>query len=67
MFVIGTLTMSVNSGVTYISQWLYFGGGIWKPKIGLWLNILAMLLGIISYVLFALGAWKAYLVFNGYA
>jgi len=67
LFVMGTLTMAVTSGVTYLGQWFYFGGGTWKWKVGFWLNILAMILGFLSYVLFAWGSWDAYLAFKVYA
>lgn len=67
LFVLGALTVAVGSGVTYLSQWFYFGGSIWKWRVGFALNILAILLGLTSYGLFAVGAWLAYLEFKAYA
>ena len=64
LFVTGALVVAVGSGVTYLSQWFYFGGGVWKWKIGFALNVLAILLGFASYGLFAVGAWLAYLAFK---
>jgi len=67
LFVLGALVVAVGAGVTYLSQWFYFGGGGWKSKVGFGLNILAMLLGVGSWALFAAGAWLAYLAFSGLA
>lgn len=67
LFVLGALVVAVGAGVTYLSQWFYFGGGGWKSKVGFGLNILAMLLGVGSWALFATGAWLAYLAFSGLA
>lgn len=30
LFVVGALAVVVNSGVTYLGQWFYFGGGGWR-------------------------------------
>ncbi len=67
LFVSGALAVAVGSGVTYLGQWFYFGGGNWQWKVGFGLNILAILLGLTSYGLFATGAWLAYLAFKAYA
>lgn len=64
LFVLGALVVAVGAGVTYLSQWFYFGGGGWKSKVGFGLNILAILLGVGSWALFAAGAWLAYLAFS---
>jgi hypothetical protein len=56
--------VAIGAGVTYLSQWLYFGGGGWKSKVGFGLNIVAILLGVGSWALFAAGAWLAYLAFK---
>lgn len=67
LFVVGTLTVAVGSGVTYLSQWFYFGGVPWKEKVGFWLNLVAIGLGLTSYGLFGAGTWSAYVAFKGYA
>ncbi len=63
IFVMGVLVAAINSGLTYLSQWFYFGGAIWKRKVGFVINIINILLGIASYGLFAIGAFYAYKVF----
>jgi hypothetical protein len=30
LFVAGSLAVAIRSGVTYLSQWFYFGEGDWK-------------------------------------
>lgn len=67
LFVSGALVVAVQAGVTYLSQWFYFGGGELRWKIGFGLNILAILFAIASYCLFAGGAWLAYQAFKAYA
>jgi hypothetical protein len=59
--------VAIGAGVTYLTQWFYFGGGGWKCKVGFALNILSIVLGLGSYALFAWGAWLAYLAFRAYA
>jgi hypothetical protein len=66
-FVSGALVIAVGAGVTYLTQWFYFGGGGWRWKVGFGLNILAMVLALASYGLFAAGALLAYRAFKGYA
>ena len=63
IFVIGVLLAAINSGITYLSQWFYFGGNLWKQKIGFYLNIINIVLGIASYSLFATGMFYAYQFF----
>ncbi|MDO9530727.1 MAG: hypothetical protein Q7O12_01140 [Deltaproteobacteria bacterium] len=63
IFVIGVLVAAINSGLTYLSQWFYFGGAIWKRKVGFVINIINILLGIASYGLFAIGIFFAYKFF----
>lgn len=63
LFVIGVLVTAVNSGITYLSQWFYFGGASWKQKAGFYLNIANIVLGIASYFLFAVGTFYAYRFF----
>jgi hypothetical protein len=63
IFVTGVLMAAINSGLTYLGQWFYFGGAIWKQKVGFVINIINILLGIASYGLFAIGTYHAYKVF----
>ena len=67
MFVAGALAVAINAGLTYLGQWFYFGGGGWRWKVGFALNILSIVVGILSYILFAVGAWLAYRAFEAYA
>ncbi|MGL6213244.1 hypothetical protein [Billgrantia desiderata] len=67
LFVLGTLTVAVGSGITYLSQWFYFGGSPWEEKIGFGLNLAAIVLGFVSYIFFGVGTWWAYAAFKGYA
>jgi hypothetical protein len=67
LFVAGALVVAVGSGVAYLSQWFYFGGGRLRWKIGFGFNIFAMILTIASYGLFAVAAWLAYRAFAAYA
>lgn len=39
LFVAGALVVAVASGLTYLTQWFYFGGATWKWKVGFVLNI----------------------------
>jgi len=67
LFVLGALVVAINSGLTYLGQWFYFGGGGWRWKVGFALNIVSIVLGVVSYVIFAAGAWLAYCSFKAYA
>lgn len=67
LFVLGALAIAVASGVTYLTQWFYFGGSAWQWRVGFALNMLSILLGLMSYGLFAAGTWLAYLEFKAYA
>ncbi len=63
-FVLGVLAMTLTSGCTYISQWLYDSA---KPKAQSWgfgLNILCIILGLLSYVFFVWGMYCAYSAFT---
>ena len=63
IFVIGVLVSAINSGFTYLTQWFYFGGVVWKEKLGFYLNIINIILAIASYSLFAIGTWFTYKFF----
>lgn len=64
IFVTGVLVSVVASGTTYLSQWFYAGNKTWQEKTGFVLNIVAIILGIGSYVVFAYGISKAYDIFS---
>ena len=44
IFVVGVLVTAINSGITYLAQWFYFGGGKWKQKVGFVLNMTNIIL-----------------------
>jgi hypothetical protein len=64
-FVTGVLVAALASGATYISQWFYASNQSWD-KTGLAFNILAILLGLGSYVVFAVGMWRGYSVLTAF-
>lgn len=66
-FTFGALAIVVTSGFTYLSQWLYADRRTWPVRFGFGLNIACILLGISSYVLFVIGLFSAYGVFNSYS
>lgn len=66
-FANGVLAIAVASGLTYLSQWLYAENSPLAKKSGLVLNLLCMLLGMLSYVFFAWGLFRAYCAFIAYA
>lgn len=61
-YVIAVLCGAVAAGTTYLSQ---FAWGYEKAKTALIVNLFTVLIGVGSYVLFALGTWHAYHVFIG--
>lgn len=65
-FAFGVLAIAVTSGCTYQSQWLYASPLVWARKTGFGLNILCILLGIASYVLFACGLFAMYRLLVAY-
>lgn len=65
-FAFGVLAIVVTSGCTYLSQWFYSGQLSWAKRAGFVLNILCILLGISSYVLFTYGLLTSYGVFVAY-
>lgn len=68
MFVIGTLVCAVNAGLTYLGQWLYYGNAGEPGKRVAWvLNFVTIGVGILSYVLFTIGAWQSYDAFVRFA
>ena len=62
-FVLGVLAMTITSGFTYLSQWLYDSPSDKAQKWGFGLNIACIVLGISSYVFFMWGMCRAYFAF----
>jgi hypothetical protein len=60
IYVIGVLAITMASGSTYLSQWLYASQKQWQKITGFWLNMLAIVLGLASYGLFIWGTVRAY-------
>ena len=65
-FVLGVLAMTMTSGFTYLSQWLYGNYDPNSQKWGFRLNIVCILLGISSYFFFMWGMCRAYLAFSNF-
>lgn len=65
-FAFGVLAIVVTSGCTYLSQWLYASPRGRAKNTGSALNVLCILLGIASYVLFTWGLLATYRVFVAY-
>lgn len=64
LFVIGTFLIAFSSAVTYLSQWFYGGDADSHYKLGLGLNIFAILIGLSSFGFFLWGMIRAYHVFQ---
>lgn len=63
-FTLGVLAITVTSGFTYLSQWLYDSESIKVQRFGFALNITNIILGLSSYALFIWGIWCAYSSFK---
>lgn len=66
-FVLGVLAMTMTSGFTYLSQWLYDSENTSAQKWGFRLNIFCIALGVSSYGLFMWGMSRAYFAFSTFA
>ena len=66
LFVIGVLAMTMTSGFTYLSQWLYGSDNLKSQSWGFGFNILCIVLGISSYLFFIWGMWHAYHAFTSF-
>ncbi len=66
-FVLGVLVITLTSGLTYLSQWLYSSPKSSVERMGKFCNILAIILGFCSSILFSWGVYEAYLAFSSYA
>jgi len=58
-FVLGVLAMTMVSGFTYLSQWLYSESNRAQYVAGMTLNVLCILLGLGSYGCFIVGMGRA--------
>ncbi len=63
-FVLGVLAMTLTSGFTYLSQWLYDNPSDKAQDWGYTLNVACIALGISSYGFFIWGMWRAYVAFT---
>ena len=66
-FTLGVLAISVTSGFTYLSQWLYDSHNVAARKAGFVFNILCIILGLASYAFFTWGLFIAQGLFTSYA
>ncbi len=65
-FVLGVLAITMTSGFTYVSQWCYAHNTPGFYRVGYWLNIFCVLLGLGSYVLFIWGVLSTSYAFETY-
>jgi len=63
LYVAGVFTITLASGSTYLSQGFYASSKKLQKKIGFWLNLLSIILGLISYGFFIYGTIRAYNAF----
>jgi hypothetical protein len=66
-FTYGVLSIAVVSGTTYLSQWFYASSRSSGQRVGFWLNIVCIVLGLASYGFFAYGLLVSYRAFVNYA
>jgi hypothetical protein len=66
-FTYGVLAITVTSGLTYLSQWLYASPNAKAVKAGFYVNLACIALGFISYGLFVLGLLTTATALKGYA
>lgn len=62
-FVVGVLLITMVSGFTYLSQWLYGNEGSRCQSWGFRVNILNIALGVSSYLFFICGMWTIHQAF----
>ncbi|SMN17531.1 hypothetical protein CRYPA_287 [uncultured Candidatus Thioglobus sp.] len=67
IFVMGVLAVTMSSGFTYLSQWLYSSTEQKKKTIGFVFNLVAITLGLSSYGLFIWAMVRAYDAFQLFA
>jgi hypothetical protein len=65
-FVIGVLAMTMTSGLTYLSQWLYGSVNTSAQKWGFKINIACIVLGLSSYAFFIWGMYRAFHAFTNF-
>lgn len=66
-FTLGVLAIAMTSGFTYLSQWLYASPRVSVRTSGFVFNIICIVLGLSSYVLFAWGLYATLSAFKAYA
>ena len=66
VFVVGVLCAGLASGGVYFSQWFYATDKESVYKWGDRFNLVAISFGLISLILFAVGAWLSYRVFANF-
>ena len=65
-FVLGVLSITVASGFTYLSQWLYYSEQTTCRKLGTTFNVLAVMLGLSSYGCLGWGMFSAHNAFGSF-
>lgn len=65
-FTFGVLAISVTSGLTYLTQWLYASASAEARKAGFRVNVFCILLGFASYAFFTWGIVATYRLFLTY-
>lgn len=66
-FTLGVLAISITSGFTYLSQWLYGSHNESARKAGFVINISCIILGLASYAFFTWGLFIVQGLFASYA
>ncbi|MBX4884026.1 hypothetical protein HJA90_10570 [Rhizobium bangladeshense] len=64
-FTAGALLAGLVSGGTYLTQWIGASDSQVAYRVAFGINLVTILLGIVSFVAFGIGAWKAYSAFPG--
>ncbi|MBL1321104.1 MAG: hypothetical protein COA63_008610 [Methylophaga sp.] len=65
-FVLGVLAMTITSGFTYLSQWLYDSESLKAQKWGFYINLVCIGLGLLSYTAFMWGMYRAFYAFTNF-
>ena len=60
LFSFGALAITVTSGLTYLSQWLYAKDQVWAQNAGFWANVGCIALGTLAYGFFVWGMFATY-------
>ena len=65
-FVTGSLAITITSGITYLSQWFFASQSQRAQRAGFVLNIVAIILGLLSYGAFIWGMSVSYQAFRAF-